>query len=123
MKKIALHILLFTYTSVLLQPLLPYIADATAHVLWYSHHMATVHYENGKYHVHNETIAMAKKTNTENNGTGDLKKQVNENDHLVYKITVAVSTFSMLQHHCLPRSISPQGGYPQCNYPPPKFNC
>lgn len=56
MKKIALYIMLFCYSVIIIKPVVPYVADAVAHVFYYSQHMATIHYENGKLHVHQELI-------------------------------------------------------------------
>ena len=61
MKKAALYILLFAYSTVMLKPVSPYISDAVAHIFYYTQHMATVHYENGKFHVHKEIADNAKK--------------------------------------------------------------
>ena len=46
---------------------MPAITDMMAHVFWYSQHMATVHQENGQYHVHLEFAAAAKKDAAEKN--------------------------------------------------------
>lgn len=42
------------------KPLLPYVRDGIAHIFFYAQHMATVHYENGKLHVHKEVMDNAK---------------------------------------------------------------
>ncbi len=67
MKKALLYLLLFAYTTFVCKPLLPFITDTIAHIFWYSEHVATVHYENGKYHVHLENIDAAKKSQSEKN--------------------------------------------------------
>jgi mannose-6-phosphate isomerase class I len=54
MKKQLAIILLFCYASVLLRPLVPVVSDFLAHTFWSSDHIATVHYENGHYHLHYE---------------------------------------------------------------------
>ncbi len=56
MKKTALYILLFAYSTAMLKPVTPYISDAVAHIFYKARHMATVHYENGKFHVHKEIV-------------------------------------------------------------------
>ena len=61
MKKALLYLLLFAYTTIICKPLLPALADGIAHVFWYSNHMATVHVENGHYHVHHENALEAQK--------------------------------------------------------------
>jgi len=53
MKKLS-YILLFCYALALFRPLVPAIADGIAHAFWKMEHMATVHYENGSFHVHKE---------------------------------------------------------------------
>lgn len=68
--KIAItYLLLFAYSTSALKPLLPYAKDAMAHIFWYSQHIATVHEENGKYHVHYETIDAAKESAQEKSST------------------------------------------------------
>ena len=61
-KTFVLYILLFTYATNLVKPVLPYVSDAVAHVFWYTDHLSKVHYENGRYHVHLEALREAKKT-------------------------------------------------------------
>lgn len=54
MKKQVATLLLICYAALLLRPLGPVVTDVFAHIFWNSEHMATVHYENGQYHVHVE---------------------------------------------------------------------
>ena len=61
MRKALLYLLLFSYTCIICKPMLPALSDGLAHIFWYSQHMATVHYENGRYHVHNENLREARK--------------------------------------------------------------
>jgi len=82
MKKTILYILLFTYLSMLLKPVLPLLTDCAAHIFWYSEHVATVHYENGKYHVHQEIKEAAKK-NIPDQNQQDLKKEITTTEHFV----------------------------------------
>ena len=49
MRKTVTSILLIAYTSLLLRPWLPFVMDFLAHTFWYAQHMATVHYENGRF--------------------------------------------------------------------------
>jgi len=60
MKKITTLILLFCYSMALIRPITPVIGDVIAHTFWRAQHMATVHFENGKYHVHYALQAAAK---------------------------------------------------------------
>lgn len=66
MKQIALYTILFAYCMVMLKPVTPYITDTIAHIFYKAKHIATVHYENGKYHVHKEVTATAKKDAAQN---------------------------------------------------------
>ena len=84
MKKGLLYLLLFSYAVIIFKPVMPTIADTMAHIFWYSHHMATVHYENGKYHVHLEYADAAKKGYPEKNNV--LKEELS-NSHLPTDIT------------------------------------
>ncbi|MEO6406592.1 MAG: hypothetical protein ABIY51_05790 [Ferruginibacter sp.] len=59
MKKTAAYFFLFTYVIILCKPIGPVITDAIAHAFYYSQHIATVHYENGKMHVHKELMEKA----------------------------------------------------------------
>ena len=61
MRKALLYLLLFAYTTIICKPVIPALSDCVAHIFWYSEHMATVHYEHGKYHVHYENVNEAKK--------------------------------------------------------------
>lgn len=61
MKKAALYILLFSCTAMIFKPLAPYVSDTLAHILYKSRHLATVHYENGRFHVHKEVLDNEKK--------------------------------------------------------------
>lgn len=54
MKKQLAILLLFCYAVVLIRPAIPCISDFIAHTCWEAEHLATVHFENGKYHVHLE---------------------------------------------------------------------
>ena len=67
MKKALSYILLFSYALVLLRPLLPIVIDTTAHLFWRYEHIATVHYEKGKAHVHFELLQSSDKSDSEKN--------------------------------------------------------
>jgi hypothetical protein len=53
-KRFFLYSLLIIYVTVQLKPLTAVIHDVLAHTFWKVQHMATVHYENGHYHLHAE---------------------------------------------------------------------
>jgi len=81
MKKSILYLLLFSYTSMLCKPILPYIADGIEHVLLYDQHVATVHIENGKMHVHKEAVEAGADQSDDQPST-TIKKNRNGSEHL-----------------------------------------
>ncbi|HMU71966.1 MAG TPA: hypothetical protein PKD93_04470 [Ferruginibacter sp.] len=81
MKRIPLYILLLSYSALMLKPVSPYISDTIAHIFYYAQHMATVHYENGKFHVHKEVIDVAKEEAAPKDQTSS-KKDNSISDHL-----------------------------------------
>ncbi len=117
MKRIPLYILLLSYSALMLKPVSPYISDTIAHIFYYAQHMATVHYENGKFHVHKEVIAAAKEEAAPKDQTSS-KKDNSISDHLAttnnhaLPYTQAVLFQSTLTSH-LPDPL------PQAAEPPP----
>jgi hypothetical protein len=59
-KTIVAKLLLALYLAVSCRPALPVLADVVAHVLFYEHHIATVHQHDGHFHVHEEVAAATK---------------------------------------------------------------
>lgn len=99
--------------------MLPSVTDCIAHIFWYSEHMATVHYEHGKYHVHYENINEAKKGNTEKD-SNIPKNETSVSEHMItgddyhfaippLRQTHFSSFHSFLLQHCL-----------NSDFPPPK---
>ena len=105
----------------LLKPVLPFVSDCIAHVFFYAHHMATVHYENGKYHVHYEMAKDSKEERSDKN-TSTSKKDNPVNEHLVtvYKQPVYVIALSD-NEYALTTSPSLLNGDIKNNYPPPRL--
>ena len=62
MRHFLLYLLLISYGNATVQPVMPYIIDALAHVLNYKGHIATVHSHNGKAHVHQEIQELQKQS-------------------------------------------------------------
>ena len=53
-KKVIVYTFLCIYSFALLKPIMPVVDDVIAHTFYKMQHLATVHFENGKYHVHTE---------------------------------------------------------------------
>ena len=81
MKKAFIYIILFAYSLMLARPAVPFIADVIAHTFWYSQHIATVHFENGKYHVHYQYMNEAQK-NSPGKTTHYLKTETPVTEHI-----------------------------------------
>src|SRR5262245_17283334 len=119
MKKAALYILLFSYSFALLKPVGPYISDTIAHIFYYTKHMATVHYENGKFHVHKEIVENEKKNDPVKEKPSSKKDNTDNNTSLIEKVNEYQPLFLDNDH-----SISPTHFLHSANtgldYPPPK---
>ncbi|MBC7696545.1 MAG: hypothetical protein H7141_14000 [Burkholderiales bacterium] len=64
LRKAFICLMLGVYTFGLIKPIMPLVKDVVAHVFFESSHMATVHYENGRYHIHLELKEVAEKNNS-----------------------------------------------------------
>jgi hypothetical protein len=122
MKKLLLYIILFSYAIVMFKPAFPYVEDFIGHVLYYKQHMATVHYENGKYHVHAE-IAKNTKEDNPNKSTSSSKKQITSIDHIVLITSATETNVVTINTHKypLPGNHHLLAGNPSYNYPPPRI--
>lgn len=121
MKRQVATLLLVCYSALLLRPLLPVLEDFTAHIFWNSEHMATVHYENGKYHVH---VEIAKAEENSSNSSKSLIKQI---EPLTFHLTTVTELFGLALSHSdmlvdSARHNSPRGGHFLLPDPPP-WNC
>ena len=120
MKTAILYLLLITYATNLLRPVLPYVSDAAAHIFWYSKHVSTVHYENGKYHVHMEALNAAKKTDIPKS-TIPGKSVTSLEEHMVSNTDFMVSTWpSLLLHYAKP-GLNGTTNFSSADYPPPRI--
>ena len=119
MKKLLLHILLLSYTVVMVKPVLPYISDFAAHTFFYAQHMATVHYQNGKLHVHREIIDNAKK-NDPSKENPSSKKEDSVNDHISLLQKNKQPCFHEINNYLISYSSSLASIYLQADYPPPR---
>ncbi|MEP7108821.1 MAG: hypothetical protein ABI760_12585 [Ferruginibacter sp.] len=131
MKKALSYILLFVYTTLLVKPVLPFINDFASHIFNYSEHMATVHFENGKYHVHYELQQNTKKANPQKD-PGILKKDVSGNEYIINKESTSLTFIHILQKPYSIFTVDMVSAFLTDDYPPPKaqvaififeFNC
>ncbi len=103
----------------MLKPVLPYVSDLVNHVFFYTQHMATVHYENGKYHVHKEIVDHAKKEAPQKEIPA-AKKQNTTTEHfsLQQKETTAIPLANRIFQIPVPAAL--QYNYLPGDYPPPR---
>ncbi len=118
MKKQVATLLLVCYAVLLLRPLVPALQDVMAHMFWNSEHMATVHYENGEYHVH---VEISKGEESSSHTSKSLIKTIEPlNLHLATEkgliglaLTSSVKLFDSARH------TSPRDGFFYVPSPPP----
>lgn len=119
MKIVCSYIIVLVFALVMLKPVMPYISDTVAHVFWYSQHMATLHYEDGKYHVHKQSVAEIKKDAAEKN-TGLLKKVFAPIEFVVVSMLPAEPSYFRLNNCYQFSSSSLSHRYLIHFFPPPK---
>lgn len=120
MKKFVTYLLLFTFSTMLLKPAMPYVTDVLAHSFWYANHMSTVHFENGKYHVHKEVIDTEKESNQEKNTT--LLKSFYSQDIFIAS-SWSYQSFLVADQPILfaTHSVQLNAMYTGCNFRPPRI--
>ena len=64
------------------KPVLPYVTDLAAHLLFFKDHMQTVHAHLGKFHAHAAVTEGAKNDQSEKS-SNNLKKDNTETDHIL----------------------------------------
>lgn len=76
---------------------MPTLADSFAHILNYSEHVATVHHEHGKSHVHYEYMEEAKKNaNRDNPYSNSSRKIDSSGEHLLFTSSQELLIFNPL---------------------------
>jgi hypothetical protein len=123
MKRLFLYIILTSYTALMLKPVLPYVKDGIEHIFFFAQHMATVHYENGNYHVHYETAKSTKEENSNNPSPNSSSRKGDSNSEQV--LTVSLShevniSICIAEYHAaaVPALLHP---IKDIYYPPPRF--
>ncbi len=120
MKKSLLFILLITYAFSILKPTLPFVCDIVAHVLFFHHHINTVHKVNGKQHVHYEMIKEAKKESKESGHSG-IQKVNTTDDHPFLPFHNKFISYDKAEKIFWPETIKLFSRSISNNYPPPKL--
>ena len=101
------------------KPVMPYVTNAMAHLLFFKDHMNTVHAHHGKFHVHTE-IAEGAKNDQQEKSTNNLKKETAGNEHIIFeKITASSAPMAPVKYFSL-RSIPVSVIYINYDFPPPR---
>ena len=119
MKKITTVILLVCYAMALIKPITPVIGDILAHTFWRAQHMATVHFENGKYHVHYALQAAAKEDNG-NKKSSSVKVDETLDIHLVVNNQIVLANNSNMRTITSYDLGHYSSAFPNRDAPPPK---
>ena len=82
--------------------------------------MATVHYENGKYHVHIEAINAAKKTDSPNNPANAGKTETAFSEHMIKQMEYTFQPVEMIATHHPIAAPHLSNRLSAGDYPPPK---
>ncbi len=105
-----------------LKPLTAVVADALAHTFFNARHMATIHYENGHYHLHNELKEIAGQENGITKEKPGSPAKANENIcHLiVHKLNFGFITDSSPGQKINKDDQGVMSGHYRIKSPPPK---
>ncbi len=118
MKRIISYLVLFSYTIIILKPVIPVVSDSVAHIFWKLEHISTVHSHGGDDHVHQEIIET--ETQDQKDKTAALVTFEVAIPHLFAKVSYDFSLASEIQIH----NISSLFYHPQASIelddPPPK---
>lgn len=122
MKRLSIYLLLFIYAGAQLKPLTVVINDVLAHTFWKVQHMATVHYENGHYHLHNElkTISEEDKSSTQEKVPSTEKSNETNSSQIVHELNFDLETVVTNISPMTDPKQNSVSGFRKINSPPPK---
>ena len=100
--------------------MLPFLIDASQHILNYKEHKTAVHFENGEYHVHYELIKKSKKDIPQKDAT-KLKKDVSQDEYIFQNELKSAPVVYKLKLHCLKPSSNLLTKLLTDDDPPPKI--
>jgi len=119
MKKALSYLLLVSYLVVLVKPVLPYVSDFMAHAFWKYKHIATVHKEDGKTHIHFE-LKQAAKEDGNNKNAPVSKTETQVSPHIIAIVGYNFGLADMAYNHFPLNVFYVPSLALACNYPPPK---
>ncbi len=110
---------LFSYILLVLNPVMPVVADKIAHTFWEKYHLLTVHEINGKFHVHME-MAKAATQSEKDKSAPNSQSDLDEYVHLITNISYDFSNNYFVRISYLPCTITYPVVCPDIHYHPPK---
>ena len=121
MKKFLLYFVLINYALVMVKPMMPYVFDLIAHSFFLTKHMATIHFENGKYHIHAELAKQSEDQSSDKNTNTNTKKPT-LSEHTIFLNTTNIISKSIviITYNTTPNSITAVGNCSKI-YPPPRI--
>ena len=121
MKKIAIYIILSFYVFAQLKPLVVVVEDVLAHTFWKVQHMATVHYENGHYHIHSELSDLSEKESKNTQQKAPSSEKTSEDTvQDIHELNFNFQTNSILIPVSFHQTQDVLAGFSRINSPPPK---
>jgi len=121
-KKVFVYTLLVFYLAVQLRPLTAVVQDVLAHTFFKKQHMATIHFENGRYHLHTELGYIAdEESGTKEKSPSPLKSNEDLSNQIITELRFSFSN----DHVSLPSFYNPHqavtAGFTGITFPPPKI--
>lgn len=119
-KKAIVYAFICMYSFALLKPVFPVVNDIIAHTFYKMQHMATVHYENGAYHLHAELIDESDQQKNKSDETTPSFMFETLANHLynkTFKFEIYQSVSSIKFPH---ENVSLYDAYTQQTNPPPQ---
>lgn len=118
MKKEFATFLLLCYALVLFKPVVPVLADAFAHIFMEERHTATVHFENGRYHLHLEVKAASENLPDQKSTT--VQSGETSTFHLKTNAEIVIPEAIIGAIICLPVvNVKPVAAFKEVPAPPP----
>ncbi len=117
-----IYLLLIAYTLLQLSPLVSVLADTWAHSFNTKVHLATIHFENGHYHLHTE-LKNIENTAKEKNTSKPVNEKVNSitTYHLLNQIHFNFKTNANLISFSINAAPAESRGFKQMVYLPPQI--
>ncbi len=109
------------YVFAQIKPLAVILEDVLAHTFWSVQHMATVHFENGRYHVHTELGDISEKENKNTQQKAPSSEKINENmAQNTHELNFNFQTDSIRIPVMFHQTQDVLAGFKSINSPPPK---